>query len=269
MKNNFSIILIFIPLLLLSCDDVSVVNPQLTTKQYIVVRSELKAWTNFDGVSFTKTLPIEEAYDTNKAYLKNVIAYLKINDILIIPLHYQQGGVYKPYGNVFLKSGDKVELYADASGTSIYGKTKIPNQPTVTSSSYSSKHIDVSIKSNPDEVYGAVWVIINPSTNSLIDMGTDFLEIINSSYDKSLPTTSVRTMDMPDQYISDGYKDYRFVRAYAFDQSYLKYFNTRKNNQPVSNAFVQGGDQIVWNVQGNNVIGLFIGSSSSSYVKTN
>jgi len=269
MIKFYYIILIFISLLFISCDDVSVVNPKLTTKEYIVVRSELKAWTHFEGVSFTKTLPVNEPYDTNKAVLRNVTAYLKINGIRIIPLHYYQGGIYKPYGNVFITSGDIFELFAKVDSTSIYGVTKIPNRPEVTSSSLSNKHIDALIKSNPGEVYGAVWTIVNPSNNSSIAAAADFLSIVSSTSNQTLTTTSVSTTDMPDQYLTDAYKDSRCVRAYAFDEPYLKYFNTKNNNQPVSNAFVQGGDQIVWNVKGNNVIGLFIGSASGSYVKTN
>ena len=269
MKKLFFLILLLISLFIASCDELDVINPDTVYKEYIVVRAELKALSNFEGVTFTKTLPINEPYDTNKAFLRNVTAYLKIDGIRIIPLHYYRAGVYKPFGNVFIVPSGTYELFAMVDSISIYGITKIPKQPEVISSSYSNNHIDAEVKSNPSEVYGAVWAIVNPSNNSLIDIGSDFLSIVNSSYDISLPTTSVSTTDMPNKYASGSYNNYRCVKVYAFDTPYLKYFNTKNNNQPISNAFVQGGDRIAWNIQGNNVIGLFIGVAEGGYVKTN
>ena len=269
MKNFYLLILTFLALVFVGCDEVGTITPEMTYKEYIVVRSELNAWKNFEGVSFTKTLSIDEPYDTSKAILRNVTAYLKINDLRIIPLHYYQNGVYKPYGNVSIFPGDKFELFALVDDTPIYGMTKIPQIPIVVNSSYSNKHIDVQVKSNPSEAYGAVWSIVNPADDRIIATGDEFLSIVNSSYDISQQTTFVSTTDLPDQYTSETYKTLRCVKVFAFDEPYLKYFNTRNNNQPVSNAFVQGGDQVAWNVQGNNVIGLFIGVAESGYVKTN
>lgn len=258
-----------IPLFITSCDEVGIINPDTVYKEYIVVRGEFKARSAFEGVAFTKTLPINESYDTNKAYVKNVIAYLKIDGLRIIPLHYYQNGFYKPYGNISISPGETYELFAMVDSTSIYGITKIPKLPEVTSALYSNDHIDALVKSNPSEVYGAVWTIVNPYNGSLLDMGSDFLSIVNSSYDISIPTTSVSTTDMPSKYRSASYANYRCVKVYAFDTPYLKYFNTKNNNQPIFNAFVQGGDQIAWNVQGNNVIGLIIGVAESGNVQTN
>ena len=269
MNKIYFFILFFFLLLFTGCEEVDVVNPQTTSKEYIVVRAELKAWSNFGGVAFTKTLPINEPYDTNKAFLKNVTAYLKIDGIRIIPLHFYQAGIYKPYGDVLIVPQSTYELFAIVDSTSIYGITKIPKQPDVTYSSYLNKHIEADVKSNPSEVYGAVWAIVNPSNNSVIDMGSDFLSVVNSLYDIYLPTTSVRTADIPDQYVSDTFKNYRCIKVYSFDTPYLKYFYTKNNNQPIMNAFIQGGDGIAWNVQGNNVIGLFIGSAEGGYVRTN
>ncbi len=269
MKKLYFLILPSILLFIASCDELDIINPDTVYKEYVVVRAELNALSNFEGVAFTKTLPINEPYDTNKAFLKNVTAYLKIDGIRIIPLHYYQGGIYKPYENIFIVPGSTYELFAMVESTSIYGITKIPQKPEVTSAFYSNDHIDALVKSNPSEVYGAVWAIVNPSNNSLIDIGADFLSIVNSSYDIPLLTTSVSTADIPNKYTSGSYNDYRAVKVYSFDTPYLQYFNTKNNNQPISNAFVQGGDRIAWNVQGNNVIGLFIGVAEGSYVRPN
>jgi hypothetical protein len=267
--NKLYFLIICVSLLFTNCEEVTVVNPELTYKEYIVVRAELRPFTNFDGVNITKTLPTDEPYDTNKAFLKNVIAYIKIDGIRIIPLHYYQNGLYKPYGNISPASGETFELYASVDGVTFYASTKIPKHPEVTSSAYTNGHLNALVKSNPNEVYGAVWAIVNPYNSSVIDMANDFLSVVDSTQATSFSTVSVSTTNIPDKYTSDIYKDYRCVKVYAFDAPYQRYFNTKNNNQPVSNAFVQGGDQIVWNVQGENAIGLFIGVAEGSFVNSN
>lgn len=269
MKNINLIIFFLISLFIFSCDDVEVINPETTYKEYIVVRGELKSLSSFDGVAFTKTLPISEAYDTNKAYIKSAIAYLKIDGLKIIPLHYYAKGYYKPNEYITIFPGQTYELFATVDNTSIYATTKIPENPKVVSALYANNHIDADVKSNPSEVYGAVWMLIDPGNSNVLDMASDFLSIVNSQYEYSLFSTPVRTMDMPETYSSSSYKDYRYLEVYAFDAPYLEYFNTKGNNDPVSNAFVQGGDQIVWNVKGNKVIGLFIGVSEGNRIKVN
>ncbi len=78
MKNLFSISLTAI-ILFSTCEKVGVVDSDISYRKYIVVRAELKAYSPFEGVSFTKTLPLDETYDISKAELKDVAAYLKIN----------------------------------------------------------------------------------------------------------------------------------------------------------------------------------------------
>ena len=74
-------------------------------------------------------------------------------------------------------------------------------------------------------------------------------------------------MDLPAQYRTNNYSYLWYLRVYAYDLPYLKFFKTRNNNQPVSDVFSQGGDQIIWNVYGNNAIGLFIGAAYGDYEK--
>jgi hypothetical protein len=269
MNKIFIYILILVTLIITSCDDVSTVNPQLSYKEYIIVKSELKLNIDFEGVYITKTLPINEPYDTNKAYVKDVIAYLMIDGVKIVPLHYFQGGLYKPYGNLIPQSKETYELFASVNNVSFYATTKIPQIPVVTNLNFVNRHIDINVKSNPGEVYGALWAIVNPYTESAIDMSNDFLSVVEAANPSISPTTYLSTKDLPDKYNSDAYKNYRCAKVYAYDTPYLKYFQTKNNNQPVSNAFVQGGDQIIWNVQGENVFGMFIGVAEGSFVHSN
>ena len=268
--NKFLLyILLFASLLITNCDDVSVINPQLSYKEYVVVRAELRPYLPIEGVNISKTLPINEPYDTNKAFIKDAEVYLKINGVKIVPLHYYQGGLYKPYGNLSPAPGETYELFVSANNTSFYAITRIPNLPQVTNVFYSNGHLSASVKSNPNEVYGALWAIVNPFSSSVIDAGNDFLSIVGASDNTTSSYTDVSTKDFPADYNSDTYKYYRCIKVYAFDAPYLKYFNTKNYNQPVSNAFVQGGDQISWNVHGENVIGLFIGVAEGNYVRSN
>ena len=269
MNKNFLYILLLTTLIISSCDNVSTVNPQLNYKEYIVVKSELKTNLDFEGVYITKTLPLNEPYDTNKAYVKDVIAYLMIDGVKIVPLHYFQGGYYKPYGNLIPQTGETYELFASANNVSFYATTKIPQTPIIENLNYVSKHIDVNVKSNSGEVYGAIWAIVVPGTQSAIDMSNDFLSVVEAENSVLSPTTFLSTKDLPDKYNSDSYKNYRCAKVYAYDTPYLKYFQTKNNNQPVSNTFVQGGDQIIWNVQGENVFGMFIGVAEGSFVHSN
>ncbi len=269
MYKIFFFTLIFIITLLCGCDEVSVIDPQTAYKEYLVVRAEIIAGSHFSGVAITKTLPINEPYDTAKARLKNVVVYVKINGIRIIPLHYFQRGIYRPNGAVYIAPGDVYELFVEADSTNIYAITKVPQIPVVNSASFTNNYILAQVEPNHSEVYGAAWAIVNPATKNVLDEAKDFLSIVNSSNENSNSAFSVSTLDLPAEYRSEAYKGFRCARVYAFDTPYQKYFNTKNNNQPISNSFVQGGDQIVWNVQGKNVIGLFIGVAAGSYVKSN
>jgi hypothetical protein len=58
------------------------------------------------------------------------------------------------------------------------------------------------------------------------------------------------------------------MEIYSFDKAYLKYYNSKGNQQIINNTFIQGGGSVVWNVFGDDVIGLFIGVAKSK-IKAN
>ena len=267
MKKIFFILSSLIILFGGGCNQVDVTNPQLTYKEYIVVRAELQAYKFFDGVTFTKTLPISEAYDIKKAELKDVTVYLKINNVQVVPLHYTQNGIYLPLSDVMIQPGYTYELYGKENNTYIYSKTIVPQTPTVLSGSVAEDtYINAVVSPHANEGYGAKWVVFNPNSNTEIDNANDFQTIVNTSQD-TISSLTIRTLDLPDKYRTSTYSNSLYVQVYAYDAQYQAYFNSRNNNQPVSNSFVQGGDQVVWNVYGNNVIGLFIGMNVSNYIK--
>ena len=249
------------------CDDVTVVNPDLNYKEYVVVRAELVAGQDFDGVKFSRTEPLGQQYDsTIAAITSGVTAYLKIGGVQVIPLHHVGNGVYKASDRIPIKTDTQYELFAEVNGVGIYSKTKVPKTPQVASAYVEKDTIfQANVYTNPGEVYGAAWEIYNNGT--VIDGAPDFGEIVHNDNQFSTSTIPVNTMALREQYRSSNYSNLWYVRVYAYDSAYLMFFTTRNNNQPVSDVYSQGGDQIVWNVYGTNVIGLFMGVAKSNYIK--
>jgi hypothetical protein len=269
LKNLYFILSLFLLPLITGCENVTEINPDISYKEYIVVRAELKAYAPFQGVTFTKTLPLNEDYDIKKAELNNVTAYLKVDGIRIITLRYLQNGLYTPLDTIFIVPGSTYELFAQYNNTNIYAITRVPLLPRIISATLvNNKFIEITLRPNPNEVYGAGWEIYSAATNNLYDESTDFQTIVQPQpLELETNKTVVDTKDLPDNYTSGGYSNLMCAQVYAFDSPYLKYFISKNNNQPSENVFAQGGDQVSWNVQGDNVIGLFIGLAAVKYIK--
>ena len=270
MKIILYIIFTSILILFAGCEDVSVVNPDLSYKQYIVVRAELVAGQDFTGVKFTRTQPLNQQYNSVSANItSNVTAYLKVNGVQVIPLYHAGNGIYLASDRIQIQSGYTYELFAEVGDTAIYSFTRIPYKPVVVSTQLvNDSHFQANVRTKTDEVYGAAWEIYNNSgIGVVVDSASDFQEIVQNTDQFNTAAIPVNTMDLPVQYRSGNYSDLWYVRVYAYDTPYLKYFRTRNNNQPVSDVFSQGGDQVIWNVYGNNVIGMFIGVAKGDYVK--
>ena len=267
MNKFYYIFLIFIALADFGCENVEVINAGLVYKEYTVVRAEFKANNVFEGVSITKTLPTNVPYDIKNAELTNVTAYLKINGIQVIPLNYSGDGVYNSIYRIVIHSGNTYELFADYNGKSIYAKTTVPEKPVITNANYSdNNYVNAYVKNVPGVSFGSIWEISPSPIYGISDHALDFLSVIPSGSD-TLSSVLIRTMDIPLQYGNAYNNNELYVKVYAFDSAYADYFKTKNNNQPVSNIFAQGGDNIAWNVEGTDVIGLFIGSCESDDYK--
>ncbi|MFA6977836.1 MAG: hypothetical protein WC209_00830 [Ignavibacteriaceae bacterium] len=263
MKKYF----IIIPFIfaLISCEKTEIVESEINTQTYIVVNSELNPYKLFAGVTFTKTLPVGVPYDIKAAELKDVKAYIKINGVQVIPLHFTYDGIYKPkYDELIIEKGSTYELFAEWGETVIYSSTKVPSPPEIISVSYDAggNYLQANIKTHPDEVYGAIWVI---GSGSAKDATFPNLSIPEAS----ALNTNVITSPVPVQYRGSEYNGKRNIQVYAFDMQYTAYFNSAKVNVPVGNAFTQNGGTINWNVFGNNVIGMFIGVAKGNQKNVN
>lgn len=265
-KLRFTITIIF-SLFVISCENTDVVDIDVGYKEYIVVRSELKADSVFSGVTFTRTLPINTVYDIKKAELKDVFAYLLVDGLQIVTLSYSADGIYKPLFPFSIQAGSYYELFAKANGKQIYAQTTVPENPRINRAAfYVDKYVDVFISSRPNECYGSVYYIA-PTSTGYAARSTDFFAITESPNSDLNSLVASRTQDIPEQFQTSVFRNLTYVRVFAFDRPYSDYFKTRGNNQPITNSFIQGGDPIAWNVEGEGVIGLFIGENISSLVK--
>ena len=248
------------------CEDSEVVDANIGYKEYAVVRAELFADSIFTGVSFTKTLPLEETYDIKKAELKDVFAYLRVNGVQVIPLHYTQDGVYKPLYNIRIRSAESYELFAKVNGKSIYAVTYVPEVPRINNAVFhSNEYVDVYIASKPNECYGSAF-FVSPSPNGYAARSTDFHSIVEAPNSNFNDIVLCRTQEIPTQFRSVIYRSVTYIQVFSFDKAYSNYFKTRGNNEPITNSFIQGGDPIAWNIKGENAIGLFIGINKSQTV---
>ena len=251
-------------LLLIACENEQIVDISTSHEEFTVIEAELKQNQKFPGVRFTKTLPLGTPYDIEAAELKNIIVYIRINGIQIIPLHYTLDGLYKPLYDLYVESGQEYELFAEREETFIYGKTIIPQKPTITQSNYNQGeyYLEAQVRSFESEVYSALWII----SSSTIEKAPDYFSVSVPTNISSNSIVSVRSMSLPEEYRLSEYNGSRLIQVFAFDKSFKSYFDSRTSGNSVDDPFVQGGGSIEWNVQGDNVIGMFIGSAESNQI---
>lgn len=240
-----------------SCENEELVDVHFTHQEYTVVQAEIRRGEQFPGVRFTKTLPLGIPYDINLAELNNITAYLRIDSVQIIPLHYTEKGLYKPLYNFYVESEQVYELFAQRDETFIYARTIIPNEPIVSEPEYNGNdfYLEAKVKSFENEVYAALWAI---SSVTMIK-SEDFFNVSVPDNVSPISNVNVRTSPIPEEYRSSDYDGARFIQVFAFDKSFDAYFNSRTAAQDINDPLVQGGGSVKWNVQGDNTIGMFIG----------
>ena len=254
MKNLFKI---FFALLVISspgCKNEELLAPEIEYEEFIVVQAEIQADKYFPAVRFTKTLPLGVPYKIEDAELKNVTAYIKRNEIQIIPLVYTFNGFYKPLYDFFVVEGETYELFALKDETYIYSKTIIPQKPVITRVYYNTNgySLNAEVTSRSGEVYAALWIV----TTTPAVKADDYYAVSSASPGS---TTVVTTSPLPELYRGNNYSGSRYIQVNAFDNSFKEYFNSRTSGSEITDPFVQGGGNTVWNVQGDKVIGMFIG----------
>lgn len=262
MKKKAFFIFIF-SFLIISCENINDVEISLDSIEYVVVQSELEGDADFKGVIFTKTLPVDEVYDIKKAELKDVRAFLKINNSQVIPLIYFNDGMYKPTGDLKIMVGNTYELFAKWGDKSIYSKTIIPKKPVAMNTVYQDYGLSSNVLAQDGEVYGALWKII--SNENEISQAEDFYAIADANTTSNL--LSIRTQEIPEKYQSNPFKQMTYMELYAFDKPFFEFFKSKSSSGSVNNIFVGNGNPVETNIIGDNVTGLFIGYTKSELIK--
>lgn len=260
MKNNIILIIILSALIFTNCENEQVVEISDSYIEKVVVRAELVKDSLFQGVSITRTLPLNQPYDFNYAEFESFTGYLRINDTVIVPLHYTENGIYKPLHSLRIKGNKKYELIANAGGTQIYAETFIPDTTVIIKSYFKDNiFLEARIIPNSHYSYGAVWAI-QSSVNPVF--ADDFFSIVEPLSNSG--TINVQTKEFSINYLNNpGLR----IQVYAFDKNFTPYFKTKKYSQSITNTFGQGGGSVTWNVKGENVIGIFIGYARSQLLK--
>ncbi len=262
------ILLLFVPLFLLitGCDSDETINAPIPFAEYTVVRGELRTGEVFDGVTLTRTVPLDEIYSTESGEITDAVAYIRVNDVQVIPLLYDSAGVYKTTYPLIIKEGNRYELFADAGGREVYASTIAPAIPDPNEVKFNAdNYLQCNIRSNSGEVYGAAWALSNDGLETM-SRAEDFHSIIDP--DSEFPiTVPVRTDEIPDEYSVYPFRNRLYIQVFSFDNEYLDYFQTKANSRIVENTFSQGGNPVVWNVHGENVIGMFVAMAESELVR--
>ena len=84
-----------------------------------------------------------------------------------------------------------------------------------------------------------------------------------------LHLSAVRTSPINEGLLAPAYNGQRFIRVFSFDKSFKAYFNSRTSSGNIDDPFIQGGGSTEWNVQGDNVIGMFVGVAESAPILVN
>ncbi|MDX1699579.1 MAG: DUF4249 family protein [Melioribacteraceae bacterium] len=250
-----------------NCEDIDVVEIEIDHETKLVVQCELFADTFFDGVYLTRTLPLSEQYNESDADIPDATLFLIVDSIKIIPLHYAGFGKYVSISEFRVRGDQVYELYGLIENEEIYAITKIPRPPLISEQRFVPEgYLSSVVKANPGEVYGAIWLMMNNVLTKPFDQSNDFYTITLNP-ETEFEDKLVRTTKLKTDYLSTFYKDKIYLQVFAFDKSYYNYFFTKDNNNPVDDTFSQGGGPIDWNVQGDNVIGMFIGVSRTGFVQ--
>ncbi len=260
---KITIVLLLI-ILAVSCDVTESTEIDIEFEQNLVIESRLIKDSLFTGVSITKTIPLQTAYNISSADVNNAVAILKINGVQVLPLHYQGDGLYMPLPKhfLFIKGGYTYELFVELDGKNYYAKTKIPEDPIIRNATYTPEnYLTATVHANEGEAYAATWAI---NSRSITAESDDFFAV--NSIQSGNPEVVVRTKIIDEQYQVSALRDSTYIRIYTFDKHFEDFFKTFGNSNSISEAFSQGGGQVIWNIEGENVIGLFIGYSKSPLI---
>jgi hypothetical protein len=260
-------IFFFLFLFFFGCENEELLNPELIYKEQVVVHCQISTENIFPGVSLTRTLPVDVTFDINIAEIKDATMYLRVDGFKVIPLHYTENGMYEPLYEFIVRENEYYELFGQWNTYSFYAKTKIPVATLVNSVNInlSNYYSEADVTTFPDEVYAALWAV----DKGTFETAPDFYNVSVPEGNSHNTSIRVRSASYPIEYQSSNYNGRRYIRVYSFDSSFDDYFKTKTQNEEINNPYVQGSGNTIWNIQGNDVIGMFIGINKSDYILVN
>lgn len=240
-----------------------IVENDLSYSERMVVRGLLEAGKPIQ-VYFGRTLPMQEPFDTSKANLQNVFAYIQ-NKNRIDTLVYSFGGIYQTK-DLIAQNGEKYLLFAEWNGKKITAETTIPFTTT-----FQAGRLDTLIQNNdttfyirgfltprPGAVYGGSWSVISSNPSYVLE--DSVLTELQREQDKDLlGNLIIKTRPIPKEIIKQ-WRNSLFIRIHAFDENFYNFFLTQDANNATNNIFSSSGINLRWNINGD-AIGLFIGKS--------
>lgn len=260
-------ILFLLLFVLIACERDEILDVDTEYKELLIVQSEINPDVYFPGVRLTKTLPLGVPYDINLSEITDATLYLRVDSIKIIPLHYTQDGVYKPLYNFVVSPGEYYELFGERGIQTFYAKTKIPLHPQIKNILFHSTGYfsEAEVYSHEGECYAALWAV----NDGIYRVSSDFFNVSVSENVFIGSYSIVRAGSYPQAYQTSAYDGRRYIQVYSFDVSFAKYFTSKSGNEVIINPYVQGTGSTDWNVEGTNVIGMFIGVSKGSIYPVN
>lgn len=249
------ILSILTAILFQACESAEVVEVNIDGTERVVVEGILFSGKVFNGVKITRTMPLNTTYDIKQSEVKDAYAYILINNVQVVPLHYRSNGIYNTLYDMKIISGNTYELFAYVKDERVYAKTIAPYIPTLISSKYNSAgFIQARVQPRAGEAYGAIWVVLTGIT----EKGNNFYSI-DVPDESTLAPVITRTTIFDKVYLEPAYNGKRRVQVYAFDKQFAPYFNNSAKNILAENSVLTGSSGVAWNVKGNNTIGMFIG----------
>jgi len=255
------ILLLLLGILLSSCKDNTVVDNDLGYQEQLIVRSILTAGDSIT-VYFGRSLPLQQAFDSSKANLENVFAYITHNN-KNDTMHYIGNGIYQ-CKSLIAQNGESYSLFAKWNNHIVHSKTSVPFTAT-----FQNAKLDTVIVNNDisciiqgvltprtGAVYGATWSII--SSNPSFVLEDSVISNLAREQDKDLlGNLLISTRSMPIELVRK-WRSNLFIRVHAFDEQIYNFFITQDANNASDNIFGNTGINLRWNVTGDG-IGMFIG----------
>ena len=255
-KPYFIILLLF----LVSCTEIGVIEEGIPFEEKIVVYGRLKGGTNEITISFSKSFAIEESLNREDTAIKNLVTYLWSESQGIYPLVFDNQNNYIPYENLNVMMDTEYELHANIGSERIFARTIVPLKAEVQEIQFIEDYMTCKILPKDNIVYGCKYNII-PLNDNLNTISENTFFEISEKVENTSDVIQIRTMALPIEYLENVDSYALNLEVYSFDSDYRDYYYSRKNNKPIENIFSEGGGSVFWNVQGDNVIGMFIGYS--------